>query len=97
MSMALKHVQSAPEPPSHRTELPIPADLERIVLHCLAKTPDDRPETAAAVARALSACAVPRWTSHDAEEWWHLHLPTTSSLRSFAHTDMRTPPVVRKI
>jgi serine/threonine-protein kinase len=97
MSLALKHVQTQPDPPSHRTELPIPPELERIVLHCLAKKPDDRPGTASAVAESLAACPVALWTSADAERWWHRHLPTTSSLRSFAQVAMHTPPVVRKI
>ena len=46
MSMALKHVQTPPDPPSRRTELPIPADLDRLVMRCLAKKPDDRPSGA---------------------------------------------------
>ena len=37
MTMALKHVQARPDPPSARTELPIPADLERVVMRCLEK------------------------------------------------------------
>jgi serine/threonine-protein kinase len=32
VSMALKHVQATPEPPSRRTELPIPPELERLVM-----------------------------------------------------------------
>jgi serine/threonine-protein kinase len=97
MSMALKHVQSPPDPPSARTELPLPADLEAIVLHCLAKRPVDRPASAAALAAALAACQVPRWTAADAEAWWQRHLPPTSSLRSFARVSPRTPTMVRKI
>jgi hypothetical protein len=83
-------------PPSARTTLPIPRDLERIVMHCLAKAPGDRP-SAAALAALLSACAVDRWTDADAEAWWSQHLPSTSSLRTFAQTPINTPAVVRKI
>ena len=97
MKMALQHVKAAPMPPSARTTLPIPGDLERIVLHCLAKAPGDRPASAAALAAMLSACAVDRWTDADAEAWWSLHLPSTSSLRTFAQTPMNMPAVVRKI
>ena len=46
LSMTLKHVQAAPDPPSLRTELPIPPDLERIILQCLEKNPADRPSSA---------------------------------------------------
>jgi serine/threonine-protein kinase len=96
MNMALKHVQAPPVPPSQRTELPIPADLERLILQCLAKTPAGRPETAAALADMLAACAVDRWSERDAEAWWSRHLPPTSSLRSFAQLPLHTPPIVRK-
>ncbi len=96
MSLALKHVQAVPDPPSHRTELSIPADVERVVLHCLAKRPADRPPTAAAVAQALGACDVRHWTAADAETWWHRHLPPSSSLRSFAQVTAATPAVVQK-
>jgi serine/threonine-protein kinase len=82
MSMALKHVQTAPDPPSARTELPIPADLERLVLHCLEKKPADRPGSVREVADCLRECAVVEWSADDAAAWWATHLPDTSSLRS---------------
>jgi serine/threonine-protein kinase len=97
LSMALKHVQSRPDPPSQRTELPIPADLERFVLHCLEKKPADRPAGAREMFEALSACGVPAWTDRAADAWWARHLPPTSSLRSFAQAAAHTPPVVRKM
>ena len=97
MSMALKHVQAPPVPPSQRTELPIPDALERIVLHCLAKRPADRPPSASAVCSMLAAAPVGRWSDVEAEAWWNAHLPPTSSLRSFARIPTHTPPVVRKL
>ena len=39
MAMAVAHSQTAPEPPSHRTELPIPASFDALILECLAKSP----------------------------------------------------------
>ena len=56
----LKHLQQAPEPPSRRTGRPIPAELEALVLACLAKRPDERPPSAAALAQALAGVAFPR-------------------------------------
>jgi serine/threonine-protein kinase len=97
MSLALKHVQVAPDPPSSRTELPIPSDLERIVMHCLGKRPDDRPASAAALAEALAACSTPHWTPAEADAWWQRHLPPTSTLRSFAQLTSRTPAVIHKV
>jgi serine/threonine-protein kinase len=62
------HLHATPEPPS-RT-LSVPADLEALVLACLAKKPDDRPASAAILAERLRACAVDRWTGDQARTWW---------------------------
>jgi len=97
VSMALKHVQARPDPPSQRTELQIPSDLERIVLHCLEKDPAARPATARDLNAMLATCDVPAWTDDHAAEWWGRHLPPTSSLRSFAQAGTRTPLVVRTV
>lgn len=79
---ALAHVQKEPVPPSERSEIPIPADLERVVLRCLAKKPEDRPHSAQELGRQLAACAAPAaWTREDAAEWWQIHLPESSSYR----------------
>jgi tRNA A-37 threonylcarbamoyl transferase component Bud32 len=51
----LKHLQQSPEPPSRRTDRPIPAELETLVLACLAKRPDDRPGSAGELAERLAA------------------------------------------
>jgi eukaryotic-like serine/threonine-protein kinase len=47
------HMQQEPVPPSERTQNPIPPALERLILTCLAKQPDDRPASAADVAAEL--------------------------------------------
>src|SRR4051794_17350526 len=41
-----KHMQQPPVPPSQRSELEINAELEQVVLACLAKRPEDRPQSA---------------------------------------------------
>jgi serine/threonine-protein kinase len=51
----LQHLQHPPVPPSQRTDRPIPADLEAIVLACLAKRPEDRPRSAAVLSERLAA------------------------------------------
>jgi serine/threonine-protein kinase len=86
-NLALKHVQTTPDPPSTRTELAIPTALEQIVLTCLAKRPAARPESAAALRALLRDAAPEPWTDQDAARWWQVHLPPTSSLR-------KTPAVV---
>jgi serine/threonine protein kinase len=97
MSMALKHVQATPDPPSSRTELPIPPDLERLIMQCLEKKPENRPSSARDLRERLLMSGAPPWTEHDAASWWEHHLPHTSTLRSFAQSTMRTPPVVQKV
>jgi serine/threonine-protein kinase len=76
LEMLVKHAKEDPVPPSRRTELPIPPDLERVVLQCLEKDPDRRPADARELARLLRACAIPdTWDGDAAREWWGIHLP----------------------
>ena len=56
----------------------IPADLEEVVLACLAKEPADRPRTAGELARRLGAVGNgngDRWSQERAREWWERHQP----------------------
>ena len=95
LTMALKHVQAIPDPPSQRTELPVPDSLERLVMQCLAKKPSERPASAVDVAKATAACDLVQWTEEDAEAWWSRNLPQSSGLRSPGVT-INTPHVVQK-
>ena len=70
------HLQSAPDPPSLRSEAEIPPDLERLVLSCLEKDPDARPRDAWELEARLAGCAAAdEWDAGNAREWWTLHLP----------------------
>jgi serine/threonine-protein kinase len=64
------HVRHPVEPPSrHRSDLP--ADLEDVILRCLAKDPDGRFQSAEELELALSACASAReWDARKAAGWW---------------------------
>jgi serine/threonine-protein kinase len=82
-AMAMAHVQKTPIPPSQRSEVPIPPQLEAIVLRCLAKKPEDRPQSALELSCLLAAIReVPEWTQEQAREWWHAYLPVSSSYRT---------------
>jgi len=71
MSMVVRHAQEAPDRPSRRSELSIPACLDRIVLACLEKDPDARPQSAAEVKHMLDECELDdTWTEAEAQEWW---------------------------
>jgi serine/threonine-protein kinase len=76
MKMLLQHVQAAPVPPSQRTELPIPRELDDLVLACLEKDPRNRPQNAEELFRLTCACrACNGWTDESAKHWWETHLP----------------------
>jgi eukaryotic-like serine/threonine-protein kinase len=70
------HIRDKPPAPSKRTELPIPPELEAIVMACLAKDPAERPQTADELRRRLSEVplAAP-WNQERAEAWWGSHVP----------------------
>jgi serine/threonine-protein kinase len=77
MATLLQHVKDVPRPPSSRTELQIPSDLERVILSCLEKRPDDRPQSARELSGLLSECdgSPAGWTEERALRWWQTHLP----------------------
>src|SRR5262249_46461612 len=76
MAMILAHVKNVPAPPSQRVELPIPEEMDRLVLDLLAKDPAARPAGAAEVAARLAAISFPQpWTQERAERWGRPHLP----------------------
>lgn len=72
MALAAKHLQEEPTPPSKRTELEIPAELERVIMDCLRKNPADRPDNTEDLADRLSRCTTRVWTNHEARGWWQL-------------------------
>ena len=72
--VCMKHARQKPEPPSARSRRPVPADLEQVILDCLAKRPDLRPAGAAELADRLAACAdAGGWTPERASQWWREH------------------------
>jgi serine/threonine-protein kinase len=79
MALLLHHVHTTATPPSSRTELPIPPALDRLVLSCLAKNPDERPQSAKELSYQLAQIEVPSvWTQARAREWWNRHQPNAS-------------------
>ncbi len=80
VAMIVEHVKTKPIPPSQRTELPIPAEFDDIVIRCLEKNPVDRFQNARELAAALTSVPLERrWTAERAAKWWDLHLPSASA------------------
>ena len=75
LNVITQHVQAVPVSPSARTELPIPAMLEHLVLACLAKKPEERPQNARQLAHSLDAIDGMRWGEEEAARWWSQHHP----------------------
>jgi serine/threonine-protein kinase len=79
------HVSTTPEPPSSRSESPIPAALEELVMSCLAKDPKARPESAWGVAERLAATGLAAaWTETQARAWWEKAEPGATRTSSRA-------------
>jgi serine/threonine-protein kinase len=74
MKMFVQHLQAAPVPPSQRGELPIPQELDSLVLTCLAKDPADRPQTIEELIRRIDSVPLRAWTNDAARQWWDTHL-----------------------
>jgi serine/threonine-protein kinase len=65
------HVKTLPVPPSRRVDREISPDLERVIMRCLEKDRDERPQTAHELDEMLAACqAATRWTEQAARAWW---------------------------
>lgn len=85
VAVLMGHVRDEPVPPSQCSELEIPQELDDVILACLAKRPEDRPNTAMELYEALCCIPVAPWNSTTALEWWSLHLP------ELVRTDPTTP------
>jgi serine/threonine protein kinase len=82
------HATATPTAPSTRTANAIPAELDALILACLAKSPADRPASAQALRLALGALPAYReWDETAAAEWW----------KDFAATRRKRPTAPRPI
>ena len=85
-----KHMLEEPVPPSKRLGKPLPADLEAIVLACLAKDRDDRPASAAVLRTSFLACADAGRNDQPAgRDWWRAHRASHATSQSPVDADSR--------
>ena len=70
MEVLIAHARDDVAPPS-KLQPDVPRDLERVILRCLAKKPEDRFPDADRLEQALAECAVAgQWTQAHAARWW---------------------------
>ena len=70
-----QHIEAVPEPPSRWSEAPIPAAMDKLILDCLSKSPEDRPEAAVLAGRFAAYALENPWSEEQASHWWQAHLP----------------------
>ncbi|HEY5913556.1 MAG TPA: serine/threonine protein kinase [Verrucomicrobiae bacterium] len=76
----LHQVRSQPDKPSARMRRPVSADLEDLLMRCLAKNPSARPASASELDEALGHCVNNgTWTRRLADEWWKQHVSDEKS------------------
>lgn len=79
------HIYESPDPIS-RYRSDVPADLETVVLRCLAKNPVDRYISADELDSALGNCSLTdQWTSQVASDWWATQRVAKSSIDGAAN------------
>jgi serine/threonine-protein kinase len=70
LDVMMAHARDEVVPPSkHRAD--VPADLEHVILRCLAKSPEERFQDVDSLEQALAECAAAdQWTQSHAARWW---------------------------
>jgi eukaryotic-like serine/threonine-protein kinase len=72
--MLVMHAHQKPVPPSKRLGRPMHEALEALVMACLDKNPNRRPQTARELSDALSSLHFDEpWNEESAEIWWTAH------------------------
>ena len=76
MTVLMQHVREEPIPPSRRTELQIPREVDEFVMACLRKDPKRRPASAEELLQMASDCKTADfWDQQLARKWWEVHFP----------------------
>ncbi len=84
-----QHLHEEPEPLSARG-VTVPADLEEVVLACLAKDPERRPQSAVELRRRVEACAVEAWDDARARAWWREYRPLLEGAGQMTPAESKT-------
>ncbi len=69
--MLVMHAHQRPVPPSKRANISVPEQLEELILQCLDKNPNRRPQTARELGDRLRETGLAReWNRSRREAWW---------------------------
>ena len=71
LQQLISHVQDRPESPSTLSPFDVPPEFEALIMQCLEKSPDDRPESFTEIDERLAdlTTSLP-WSSYDSRRWW---------------------------
>ena len=95
MKMLMQHLHTQPVPPSQRTELPIPRELDELVLRACRRIPTKRPQNAGELFRHGVRVHDPARAGarSAARRWWQTHLPDlTGSADGRRHAEIAREP-----
>lgn len=74
-------VKTAPDPISQRANQPVSAELEQLLMRCLAKSAAERPASSSELVEALDQLPTAgSWTDSDARKWWRRYIPNLSTI-----------------
>ncbi|MCI0375995.1 MAG: serine/threonine protein kinase [Gemmataceae bacterium] len=87
----IAHARDDVVPPS-KLQPDVPADLEAIIVRCLAKSPEDRFQDAESLEQALAECAAAdQWTQANATRWWQENEQTAADRHELGRSFLSEP------
>jgi serine/threonine-protein kinase len=89
LEICTQQLHKAPEPLAARG-VSVPPELEAIVMSCLSKDPNGRPQSAAELRRRVDGCGIEPWDSDRAAGWWRAHTRDFESDEAADSADGRT-------
>ena len=93
VELCSRHLLEQPMAPSKRLGTPLSADIEALVLACLAKDREARPQSAAALRAALLACEdAARYDPQAARAWWNTRGAELRRGRASGRSEASPPP-----
>lgn len=76
IEVLIDHASTPPTPPSERAPGKIPPAFDEVILACLQKDPNNRPQSMVEISAALDRIEVTPWTADRARRWWVQNPPS---------------------